>query len=363
MNAAPEKTSGLRRTAKPFGKTDEGTATVYSLMNAQGTRVEITNLGAIIVSLWTADRHGQGADIVLGFDEPQSYLERGGRFGAVVGRYAGRIAGACFKIQGEAYHLVPNEGPNHLHGGALGLDRRLWQAEAFHTTEAIGLRLFIESPDGEEGFPGRLYVTVTYRLDNDDRLTVDYEAVSNKPTIINLTQHSYFNLGGHQNRDIATHRLFIAADSFLPVDNAMLPTGHILSVRDTPMDFRQPKAIGRDMDAPQDQLLIAGGYDHTWVLARRKQPAPSLAARVYHPESGRWLTVSTDQPGLQFYTGNGLDGSTIGKGHTDYRRHQGFCLETQNFPDAPNRPDFPSPLLMPGDTFTSRTIFHFGAQT
>lgn len=347
-------------TSRPFGEIGGGkSATIYRLCNALGTQVEISDLGGIIVSLWIADRHGHFDDIVLGLDTPLGYLDNPARLGALVGRYAGRIAGARFPLCGASYQLVANNGKNHLHGGPEGFDRRLWTAEPFQRPNGTGLRLTLKSPDGEEGFPGALDISVTYTLDDENRLTVDYHAVSDQPTILNLTQHSYFNLGGHQNNDISSHCLWIGAGNYLPLDDNMIPTGDICDVADTPMDFRRFKAIGQDLNAPDRQITIAGGYDHCWVLARARRPEPLLAAQVYHPLSGRRLMLWTDQPGLQFYTGNALDGSIVGKSGTPYQTRQGFCFETQNFPDAPNQPHFPSPVIRPGEEYSSRTIFKF----
>lgn len=347
-------------TSRPFGEIGGGkVATLYRLCNARGMQAEISDLGGIIVSLWTPDARGHFADIVLGLDTPLGYLDNLERLGAIVGRYAGGIAGARFSISGTPYKLAANRGLNHLHGGAQGFDRRLWAATPFQQPGCTGLRLTLHSPDGEEGFPGMLDVTVTYTLDDENRLRVDYHAVSDQPTILNLTQHSYFNLGGHQNRDIFSHCLLVEAEHYLPLKDDLIPTGEILSVADTPFDFRQFKTIGQDLKAPHRQIAIAGGYDHCWVLARAQRPTPVLVAQVYHPLTGRQLTLRTDQPGLQFYTANSLDGSIIGKGGTPYHPWQGFCFETQNFPDAPNQPDFPSPVIRPGEAYSSSTIFEF----
>jgi aldose 1-epimerase len=294
---------------------------------------------------------------VLGFDQLSGYLKQPPYFGAIVGRYGNRIAKGVFAIDGATFHLATNNGPNHLHGGVRGFDKQLWNAESFRRGGDVGVVYTLTSPDGDEGYPGALNVKVTYTLAADDTLTVDYAATTDKPTVVNLTQHSYFNLAG--SGDILNHRLTIDADRYTPVDSTLIPTGELALVDGTPFDFRQPTAIGARIDADNEQIRNGGGYDHNWVL-NGAAGALRHAARLEDPSSGRTLDVATTEPGLQFYSGNFLDGTLTGKGGRVYQKRAALCLETQHFPDSPNHPDFPSTVLRPGARYQSKTVFTFG---
>lgn len=338
----------------PFGKTADGTPVdIFTLKNASGIEVSVMSYGAIIRSIRTPDRNGAMADIVLGFDTLDGYLGEHPYFGAVIGRYANRISLGRFTIDGIGYRLSMNNGPNHLHGGVRGFDKFVWQAEEL---AGNSVRFSRVSPDGEEGYPGNLQVAVAYSLTNYNELIVEYQAMSDQPTHVNLTQHSYFNLAG--GGDVLGHELTINADRYTPVDRSSIPTGAIAPVAGTPFDFRTPTPIGARITAKHPQLEHGRGYDHNFVL-NRKGDTLQLAARVVEPASGRVLEVATTEPGVQFYTGNFLDGRIHGKGGVAYGRHAGFCLETQHYPDTPNKPDFPSTLLRPGSTYSSRTVFKF----
>jgi len=347
-----------------FGNLASGEGTqLFTLRNARGIEVQLTNYGGIITSLKTPDRAGHFADIVLGYDNLAAYVANSPYFGAIVGRYANRIARGRFMLDGAAYTLAVNNGPNSLHGGLRGFDKVVWNARSFQSREGQGVKLDYTSPDGEEGYPGTLRTTVTYTLTSDDRLIVDYQASTDKATPINLSQHSYWNLAGNASRDILGHVLTINADATTPVDSTLIPTGAIAPVQGTPFDFRTPTAIGARVDQRQDlQIRFGHGYDHNWVLNRggAASDALVLAARVVEPSSGRTMEISTTEPGLQFYSGNFLDGSITGKGGAVYRFRYGMALETQHYPDSPNHPNFPSTILRPGQEYRSRTVFRFG---
>jgi aldose 1-epimerase len=346
----------------PFGAAPDGTPVeLFTITNTHGTRLTATNYGGIIVSLQVRDCDGNLGDIVLGFDSLAGYLEQRSYFGAVVGRYASRIAKGQFTLDGTPYRLALNDPPNHLHGGIKGFDKIVWRPEPFEDAPGVGLALRHSSPDGDEGYPGTLTVLVRYQLTDEDELDVEYEAATDAPTPINLTQHSYFNLAGAGRGDILGHELMIRADRFTPVDSSLIPTGAIAPVANTPLDFRAPMAIGARIDDRDPQLEYAGGYDHNFVL-RRGAPGLVHAARVVDRATGRTLDVSTTEPGLLFYSGNAIDGTITGKGGQAYRRHSGFSLETQHYPDSPNQPGFPSTILRPGERYTSRTVFAFGIQ-
>jgi aldose 1-epimerase len=339
-----------------FGKTPDGTGVeIFTLKNDNGIEVRVTNYGGIITSLKAPDRNGTLADVVLGFETLDGYLGDHPYFGAVIGRYANRIADGRFKIDGIGYKLAVNNGPNHLHGGRRGFDKHVWDAEVLGGNS---VRLSRVSPDGEEGYPGNLQVAVAYSLSNYNELIVEYQASTDQPTVVNLTQHSYFNLAGAGNGDVLRHQLTIAADRYTPVNATTIPTGSLATVAGTPFDFRKPVAIGARINANHPQLAHGRGYDHNFVL-NRKGDTLQFAARVVEPSSGRVLEVATTEPGVQFYTGNFLDGTVIGKGNLPYGARGGFCLETQHFPDSPNQPEFPSTVLRPGDTYSSRTVFKF----
>jgi aldose 1-epimerase len=343
---------------EPFGRTSEGESVeIFTLRNGNGLEVRAMTYGAIITSIQAPDRGGAMADVVLGFDSLESYLPRHPYFGAVVGRYGNRIGNAQFRLNGQTYRLAANNGPNHLHGGAKGFDKYVWEAEPL--SNAIGVAFSRTSADGEEGYPGNLKTRVTYTLSDANELDIAYEASTDKATPVNLTQHTYFNLAGHASGDILGHQVMINADRFTPVDATLIPTGELASVSGTPFDFRQAGAVGARIEENHPQLKMGRGYDHNFVL-NRKGGGLQPAARVVHPGSGRTLDVATTEPGVQFYTGNFLDGSQKGKGGATYTHRSGLCLETQHFPDSPNKPNFPSAVLQPGETYKSRTVFRFG---
>jgi aldose 1-epimerase len=346
-------------TRAAFGALPDGAPVeIFTVTNGNGVEVRAISFGGIITSLRVPDRTGQSADIVLGYDTPGDYARNNSPyFGAIIGRYGNRIAKGRFSLDGAIYTLATNNGPNHLHGGVRGFDKVAWSGEA--TDE--GVRFGYVSKDGEEGYPGTLSVRVTYTLNDRNELAVDYEATSDKPTIVNLTQHSYFNLAGQGARDILDHRLQIDADRYTPVDPTLIPTGELAPVAGTPFDFRQPTPIGARIGDDHPQLKNGLGYDHNFVLNRSGEGLRH-AARVVDPASGRTLDIATTEPGLQFYSGNFLDGSITGKAGRTYQKRYGFCLETQHFPDSPNHPDFPSAVLRPGQTYKSRTVFTFGVE-
>lgn len=339
---------------EPFGKIPEGQEVkLYTLANTNGLKARITNYGAILVSLEVPDKNGKLADITLGFDTLDGYIKGHPYFGAIVGRYANRIGAAKFKLNGAEYKLAANNGPNHLHGGIKGFDKVVWKAEyVLADSDGATVKLSYLSKDGEEGYPGNLTCTVTYTLTKDDELKISYEAETDKTTILNLTNHSYWNLAGQGNGDILGHELMLNADKYTPVDEGLIPTGEIKSVKDSPMDFTKPMIIGSRI------AQVEGGYDHNYVLNSGEQKIP-LCARAYEHTSGRIMEIYTIEPGVQFYTGNFLDGSITGKAGKVYNKHYGFCLETQHFPDSPNKPDFPSVVLKPGDKYTTVTVYKF----
>jgi len=344
-------------TREPFGTTREGKAvSVYTLKNGRGIEVRVIDYGGIIVSLRAPDRAGRLADIVLGFDSLADYERSSPYFGSLIGRYGNRIAGGRFTLDSKTYTLARNNGPNHLHGGLKGFDKVVWDVTPFER----GLVLRYTSPDGEEGYPGTLRATVTYTLTDQNELIFDYEASTDRATPVNLTQHSYFNLAGDGRRDVLAHVVTLYADRFTPVDSTLIPTGEIASVGGTPFDFRTPTAIGARINQDDAQLRRGRGYDHNFVLDKSGGAGPTLAARVEESSSGRVMEIYTTEPGLQFYSGNFLDGTLRGKGGVVYGQRFGFCMETQHFPDSPNHSAFPSTILRPGEQYRSRTIYRFG---
>lgn len=348
-------------TRAPFGVLANGDSVhVFTLTYAHGVEVRALDYGGIIQSIRTPDRNGKMADIVLGFDSLSQYVKSSPYFGAIVGRFANRIARGTFALDGTTYHLAINNGPNALHGGLVGFDKVIWNAEPFTNDTSVGVAWTHTSPDGDQGYPGTLKVRVTYALTSDNALIIDYEATTDKPTILNLTNHSYFNLAGAGSGDILGHLVMINADSITPIDSTLIPTGKLEAVAGTPLDFRTPTGIGQRINAANQQLKFAGGYDHNFVLNRTDTTRLVHAARVVEPITGRTLDAYTTQPGLQFYTGNFLDGSFAGIGGV-YGHRAGFTLETQHYPDSPNHPNFPSVVLRPGQTFHSETVFRFGA--
>jgi aldose 1-epimerase len=358
QNPPPRREPSVTRA--PFGTMPDGTPVeLFTLTNRNGLEVRVITYGAIIQAIRVPDRNGRFADVVNGHDSLEGYRTRSRFFGAVVGRYGNRIAGGKFTLDNRDYSLAVNNGPNHLHGGVIGFDKVVWTAASV-AREKIELTRI--SPDGEEGYPGTVHVTVTYALSDANELSVRYHATTDKPTPINLTQHSYFNLAGHDAGDIGGHVLMLNADRYTPVDATQIPTGAVVPVAGTPFDFRRPTAIGARIDGDDDQLKLGGGYDHNFVLnGGMRDGVP--AAEVVEPRSGRTLQVSTTEPGIQFYSGNKLDGSITGKGGTVYGRRSGFCLETQHFPDSPHHANFPSTILRPGQTFESMTVFKFGVRS
>lgn len=352
-------------TRAPFGTMDGKPVELFTLTNSHGIEIRLTNYGAIITALRTPDRSGHFDDIVLGYDSFAGWLHNGEYFGAVVGRYGNRIARGQFTLDGTTYHLAVNNGPNTLHGGLRGFDKRVWSATPFQRQDSVGVVLEYTSPDGEEGYPGTLQARVTYTLTNDDKLIIDYHATTDKATPINLTQHTYWNLVGGVTRDILAHRLTLNADSITPVDSTMIPTGEITPVAGTAFDFRTPTAIGaRIGDRANTQIRYGNGYDHNFVLNRAGVAPGDLvrAAYVEEPSSGRTLEILTTEPGIQFYSGNFLDGTITGKEGRVYRFRYGLALETQHYPDSPNQPNFPSTILRPGQEYRTRTIYRFGVE-
>ncbi|MFT4685378.1 MAG: aldose 1-epimerase [Neolewinella sp.] len=357
----PTTTPGLSLTDTLFGQTPDGPVTKYTLQNEHGMQVSILDRGGIITNIIVPDRDGELADVVLGFDNIDGYLGKYPYFGALIGRYGNRIANGRFSIDGKDYTLATNNGPNSLHGGLKGFDRKRWKATLLKEESRVGVSLSGVSPDGEEGYPGNLSISVTYWLNNGNELLMEYEAKTDEATVVNLTNHSYFNLKGAGNGDILDHVLTLHAGAFTPVDSTLIPNGTKEPVEGTAFDFRQPTAIGVRIDSDSDQMTYGGGYDHNFVLDRTGAELAEIAA-VYEPTTGRTLEVETSEPGVQFYSGNFLDGSKIGKGNIPYEFRTGFCLETQHFPDSPNQPNFPSTLLQPGETYGSSTIYRFGVR-
>jgi aldose 1-epimerase len=341
--------------SQPFGQTPSGAAVeLFTLTNAKGMEAAISTYGGVLVSLKVPDRNGMLGDVVLGFDSLDGYAKPGPYFGAIIGRYGNRIAHGMFTLDGVSYTLAKNNGENSLHGGKQGFDKRIWTAK--HST-AQSLELTYLSKDGEEGFPGNLSTTVTYTLTDNNELRIDYSATTDKDTVVNLTNHSYFNLAGQGEGDVLGHQVTINADRFTPVDKSLIPTGELKKVAGTPFDFRQPHAIGERIDSANDQLALGGGYDHNFVI-NRTASGLEPAATVGEPKTGRVLEVLTTEPGVQFYTANSL-GSVTGKGGKVYGRRSAFCLETQHYPDSPNRPDFPPVVLKPGGHYQTSTVYRF----
>ncbi len=330
----------------------------YTLTSATGMEMSVINYGGIITSLMVPDRDGNMADVVLGYDNLQGYIDNNPYFGAIIGRYGNRIAKGKFTLDGIEYSLAQNNIGNHLHGGEFGFDKVYWDIESFEKGDDIGLYLTYTSADGEEGYPGTLEVKVTYTLSGNS-LQFDYEATTDKKTVVNLTQHTYFNLSG-MDEGILGHQLKLNASAFLPVDSTLIPTGELRDVNGTPFDFTDMKMIGAEIEAENQQLEFGGGYDHCWVLDQ--DGSFYEAAVLYHEGSGRQLTISTNEPAIQFYSGNFLDGTITGKSDKVYNFRSGLCLETQHYPDSPNYPEFPSTVLNPGETYSSRTLLEFGTR-
>ena len=345
---------------EPFGATGAGQPVdLFTLTNRSGIEMRLISYGARITSLKTLDRTGRRAEIIFGFDALEPYLVGTPFFGATVGRNANRIARGRFTLDGVTYALAINNPPNHLHGGALGYDKVVWSGSSFEDDNGPGVRFAYVSPDGEEGYPGEVRVESTYQLRHDDTLVMDYSATASKATPINLTNHAYFNLSGNVARDILGHELTIHADRFTPVDSTQIPTGELRAVSGTPLDFRTLTRIGARLEADDEQLRFGQGYDHNWVLNEANVSA--VAAVLHDPGSGRVLEVRTSEPGIQFYSGNSLDGSLASRGAT-FAHRRALSLETQHFPDSPNQPNFPSTILQPGERYASRTVWVFSTR-
>ncbi|GAA0641239.1 galactose mutarotase [Streptomyces thermocarboxydovorans] len=354
--------SGGRKPVKElFGELADGTKVYrWSLQNG-GTRMKVLSYGGIVQSLEVPDRRGRYANVSLGFDNLDDYVASSPYFGALIGRYGNRIGKGRFTLDGTAYQLSVNDGENSLHGGAQGFDKRVWDVEPFTEGPDTGLRLYYTSADGEMGYPGTLKVKVTYTLTRNGDWRIDYRATTDKPTVVNLTSHVYWNLAGESSGTIYDHELSIEASRFTPVDQGLIPTGEPARVAGTPFDFRRAKPIGRDIRTAHQQVLYGQGFDHNWVLDKGITHRPELAATLRDPSSGRTLRISTNEPGLQFYSGNFLDGTLVGTGGNVYRQGDGLCLETQHFPDSPNQPSFPSTVLRPGETYRTTTVHSFGS--
>lgn len=342
----------------PFDTLSDGTpVSLYTMTNGKGTTMKVMNYGGIIVSLEVPDRNGNPVDVILGFDSLRAYEKRNPFFGALVGRYGNRIGKAKFVLDGKEYNLVKNNNGNHLHGGTKGFDKVIWKVDEIAAEDGVAIKLSYLSKDMEEGYPGNLNVEVIYTLTADNTVKFDYKATTDKKTIINLTQHTYFNLNGCQ-RDVLDHEISLNADKFVVVDETLIPTGEIRSVENTPFDFRTPVRIGERINDKDQQIQFGRGYDHCWVINGNGM---RVAAEVYEPASGIEMTVMTNEPGVQFYTGNFLDGTLTGKNGVVYKQRMGFCLETEHFPDSPNQKEFPSVVLSPGDTYSSHTSYQFEA--
>jgi aldose 1-epimerase len=346
-----------------FGKLADGTPIhLYVLTNKNGMQMAVTNFGARLVSLKVPDRNGKLADVVLGYDSVQGYVHDTAYFGAIAGRYANRIARGKFTLDGKTYSLPINNGVNSLHGGKIGFDKLVWHARELTKGKNPAIELTLTSPDGGQGYPGTMHVRVIYTLTAQNAVRIEYRATTDKPTIINLTNHAYFNLDGQGNGNILDTVLMINADAYTPTDKTQIPTGKIVSVKGTPFDFLKPTPIGARINEDNAQLKMAKGYDHNWVLNRDDKTGLVLAARAYSPKSGRILTVLTTEPGVQFYSGNFLDGSLHGKDGKVYKFRYGFTLETQHYPDSPNHPNFPSTVLKPGQVYRQTTVFKFSTR-
>ncbi|RJP68176.1 MAG: galactose mutarotase [Ignavibacteriales bacterium] len=347
---------------KSFGKLSDGSEVyIYTLINTSGVEAQITNYGAIVVSLKVPDRNGKLEDVVLGYDNLEGYIADKSFFGAIVGRYGNRIAKGKFELDGKSYQLTINDGENHLHGGLIGFHKKIWTAEEVKSPEGKALKLTYKSEDGEQGYPGNVILSVTYTLTDKNELVINYEGTTDKITILNPTHHSYFNLSGNPQSTILNELLMIDADSTTPVGPGLIPTGKLESVEGSPMDFRTPTAIGLRINDDYEQLKLGQGYDHNWVLNNYDGKLRNVVS-LYDSASGRYMEVFTDQPGMQFYSGNFLDGSIKGKNGVVYNYRTGLCLEAQRYPDSPNQPQFPSATLKPGETYKQTTIYKFSTK-
>jgi aldose 1-epimerase len=355
-------TSNAQINPEAFRRTIDGSQVeLYTLKNKNGLEATITNYGGIVVSLTVPDKNGKLGDVVLGYDTLNDYIGNTPYFGSLIGRYGNRIAKGKFTISGVDYQLAQNNAENTLHGGRKGFDKVVWKAEKLDTPEGPALKLTYTSKDGEENYPGALRCEVIYTLTNDNELKIQYSAETDKPTFVNLTHHSYFNLKDAGASDILGHELMIKSDKFTPVDKGLIPTGELRPVAGTPFDFNKPTAIGARVESDDEQMKFGKGYDHNWVLNRTGNDL-ELVASLYEPTTGRFMEVLTTEPGLQFYCGNFLDGTNKGKGGTVYQHRTGLCLETQHFPDSPNQPDFPTTQLQPGEKYTQTTVYRFSTK-
>lgn len=344
---------------KDFGKISNSTmVNLFTLINDNQMKVQITNYGGTITSIFVPDKKGNLGDVVLGFDNLEGYINKSPYFGCIIGRFGNRIAKGRFVLDGKQYQMAINDGPNHLHGGLKGFDKVIWFPETIERKDRIALKLSYLSKDGEEGYPGNLAVEVIYWLTNKNEIIIEYQAKTDKKTIINLTNHSYFNLRDAGRTPILNHELTLYADYFTPIDKTLIPTGELRKVQNTPFDFKKPVKIGARIDAEEEQIKFAGGYDHNLVL-RDQTGGLRLVAKAFEPETGRVLEVLTTEPGIQLYSGNFLDGTIKGKNGIVYHKRHAFCLETQHYPDSPNKPDFPSTVLIPGEEYKSTTIYKF----
>ncbi|MGA2506177.1 MAG: aldose epimerase family protein [Chitinispirillaceae bacterium] len=346
----------------PFGTVDGKAVDLYTLTNAKGVEMKVTNYGGTVTSLKVPDKAGQMGDIVLGFNDAAGYvspafLKANPYFGAIIGRYGNRIGGAKFTLEGKECTLAKNNGPNNLHGGNKGFDKVIWDAKEIKGKTSVGIEFTYVSKDGEEGFPGTLTATVTYTLTNNNEFKIDYKATTDKPTICNLTHHSYFNLSGEGSGDILGTEIQLNASKYTPVDSTLITTGELVDVKGTPFDFLKSTAIGARVNEDNEQLKFGKGYDHNWVIDRKGQNGLVLAATAYDPKSGRAMDVLTTEPGIQMYVGNFLDGTLVGKSGKNYTHRSGFCLETQHYPDSPNKPKWPSVELKPGQTYKTSTVY------
>jgi len=349
-------------TKRQWGAVGGQPVDLYTLTNSRRMRVRISNYGGIIQSIRVPDRRGRMGNVALGFDSVAEYVSDSPYFGCITGRYANRIDDGRFTLDGVQYQLATNNSPNHLHGGNVGFDKRIWEATEVRRGNSVGLRLTYTSPAGEENYPGTLTTAVTYTLTNRNAIRIAYHATTDAPTIVNLTNHSYFNLAGEGSGTIAGHRLQLNASRYTPVDETLIPTGELARVAGTPFDFRRPTAIGARIRTSHPQIVIGQGYDHNFVLNRQDEDAMVRAARVLEPRSGRVLEISTTEPGIQFYSGNFLDGTLVGTSGRVYRQTDGFALETQHFPDSPNKPEFPSTVLRPGEQYETATVYRFSTR-
>lgn len=344
-----------------FGRLADGTKVHSWTLENGGTRMEVLSYGGIVRSLEIPDRRGRYANVSLGFGTIEEYVASSPYFGALIGRYGNRVGKGRFTLDGTAYQLSVNDGENTLHGGAQGFDKRVWDVEPFTRGSDVGLHLYYTSVDGEMGYPGTLRTKVTYTLTRDGDWRVDYEATTDKATVVNLTSHVYWNLAGEGSGSVYDHELTVDASRYTPVDPGLIPTGELARVAATPFDFRRAKPVGRDIRTAHQQVLYGQGFDHNWVLDKGITARPEHVATLRDPSSGRTLRIATNEPGLQFYSGNFLDGTLVGTGGRVYRQGDGLCLETQHFPDSPNQPSFPSTVLRPGRTYRTTTVHSFGA--